>query len=273
LLRLGRVGFQRWKDRFQVRPQIGPLRIGSGYYGSGGGVAVSGSAILEHVTISANRAGFLGGGIAADNATAFTMTSSTVSGNEATHGLVGGVALRSVASIAIANSTVAFNRAAYGEYGAGLWISTGNLGAAVNVSAKIQSTLVSNNGAATADLDISQTTYDGKTITFDKSSQGNLFRVPGAGTLPIGTITGACPNLAPLRDNGGLTRTHAIGSRSIALDNGANPNSESQDQRGLGADSSLYPRESNGRADIGAFELNQGDTIFNAGNEGCNPLP
>ena len=34
-----------------------------------------------------------------------------------------------------------------------------------------------------------------------------------------------------------------------------------------------YPRVSNGSADIGAYEVEQNDIVFNASFESCNPIP
>lgn len=111
-----------------------------------------------------------------------------------------------------------------------------------------------------------------KSVTFDPASSANFIRVPAGNLLPpAGTLVVTCPLLGPLRDNGGGIPTHALMSRSAAINAGSNPNGESQDQRGIGTDSSLYPRVSKGVTDIGAFEVNQVDTIFNSGLEGCNP--
>lgn len=238
--------------------------------GEGGGVFTLGATNLTHVTISSNSAGWTAGGIFQAGGGSFTMTSSTISGNSTTAGPVGGVSIRTTPTVAIANSTIAFNTAASAfGYGVGLTLSTGTGGSEVNVSAKIQSTLISNNSAGPDDLDFSQIAYGSKNITFDPATQANLIRIPAPGPLPLGTITLSCPNLGPLRDNGGLTQTHSLDSRSIAIDKGSNPNGDSQDQRGLADDSSAYPRVSNGKADIGAYEINQSDTIFTSGAEGC----
>jgi hypothetical protein len=93
--------------------------------------------------------------------------------------------------------------------------------------------------------------------------------------------TPACPLLGPLRANGGLTRTHALLSGSPAIDQGSenplNPNTNSPygfDQRGAGlANGSVdYPRVSGSQADIGAYEVQVADVVFNAGFDGCPAL-
>jgi hypothetical protein len=87
-------------------------------------------------------------------------------------------------------------------------------------------------------------------------------------SVPVPADTSqACPLLAPLADNGGLTPTHALAKNSPAIDAGNNLAGLSFDQRGNG-----YARESpNGKPDIGAFERQPTDTddfIFAAEFEG-----
>jgi hypothetical protein len=64
------------------------------------------------------------------------------------------------------------------------------------------------------------------------------------------TITIADPNLGPLADNGGPTRTMALNPGSLAIDAGSKISDLSDDQRGPG-----FSRISNGAADLGAFEF------------------
>jgi hypothetical protein len=82
-----------------------------------------------------------------------------------------------------------------------------------------------------------------------------------------------CPLLGPIRNNGGLTPTHALLSHSPAIDAGNNnaidPHSPppgapaSYDGRGPG-----FARES-GAADIGAYELQKSEIVFDASFDGC----
>jgi hypothetical protein len=70
--------------------------------------------------------------------------------------------------------------------------------------------------------------------------------------------------LGPLRDNGGPTKTHALMSHSPAIDTG----------NALATGLSIYdqrvlPRLSGTKVDMGAYEVQQGDIIFNNGHEGC----
>lgn len=66
--------------------------------------------------------------------------------------------------------------------------------------------------------------------------------------LPADTIS-ANPMLAPLANNGGPTKTHALQSGSPAIDRGNNRRNRQYDQRGPG-----FVRVNGGAADIGAFE-------------------
>lgn len=100
----------------------------------------------------------------------------------------------------------------------------------------------------------------------------NLVHITGS-SVPNDTLTGVsgCPVLGPLRDNGGPTRTHALMSRSVGIDKGnalgTHPltgNPPQNDQRGL-----PHPRVSGPFADIGAFEIDQVDIVFNSGFDGC----
>jgi hypothetical protein len=96
--------------------------------------------------------------------------------------------------------------------------------------------------------------------------------------LPTDTKKGQCPLLGVLRDNGGQTYTHALLSKSPAIDTGnyvfGGP--DSFDQRGSATvnGSMDYVRVSGltMKADIGAHEVQQDDIVFNADNEGC-PAP
>ena len=100
-----------------------------------------------------------------------------------------------------------------------------------------------------------------KPITFDGS--GNLVRATSA-AMPMGTITGACPLLGPLRNNGGTTQTRALLSHSPAIDAGNNTTLLTHDQRGA-----PNVRTSGAMTDIGAYEVQQEDVLFNGGFEGC----
>jgi len=86
--------------------------------------------------------------------------------------------------------------------------------------------------------------------------------------MPAGNpLIGACPLLGRLRNNGGSTLTQALLSRSPGIDAGTNNQMDGNtDQRG-----SPYARisPSTGTVDIGAYEVQQNDIVFNASFEGC----
>ena len=85
--------------------------------------------------------------------------------------------------------------------------------------------------------------------------------------LPSGTIRFECPLLGSLRDNGGPTQTLALLSRSPAIDAGSNPDTQANDQR-----QSPFARVSGTLPDIGAYEVQQDDIVFNSNLEGCPAL-
>jgi hypothetical protein len=103
-------------------------------------------------------------------------------------------------------------------------------------------------------------------ITFNAAPANNLIRATFA-HVPSDTIKNVCPLLGPLRNNGGRTNTHALLSHSRGIDEGNNFNNLTVDQRGTG-----FARVSNSVADIGAYEVQQDDIIFNNSFEGCPVL-
>ena len=251
--------------------------------GAGGGVRAFAETRIIASTISGNTAKWGGGIYAQDNlnsaSDAFTLLNSTVSGNSALS-RVGG-AQTNAGTIHVYNSTVAFNTAGsatgYGSrhYAPGFAISDSGAYytdsthyAFKNVT--LYSSAFSNNASG-----ISTTTADDFGIT--RFSNLNLVPISGQnnfvfGTadpylaLPSATVTlGVCPLLGPLHDNGGPTKTHALMSHSPAIDTGntSSPSLGIYDQRGL-------PRKSNGVADVGSYEVQQNDVIFNNGHEGCS---
>jgi hypothetical protein len=239
--------------------------------GLGGGLFVFGSAAMDHSTIEGNQASRLGGALwqnGGSPTSGLTIRSSTLSGNEAP--IVGGAHVQNVAHVRIANATIAFNRTLQQAAGdaAGLDVVANPADSYLT----LQSTLISNNSTPSGDLDFSGSTGSSGVLTLDPASGANFVRIPGSGPLPPDTLTGQCPRLRPLRDNGGWTATHALGSGSIAIDHGANPFADKQDQRGVAGDAAQFPRVSSMAADIGAFEVNQADVLFSAGFEGCRPV-
>jgi len=240
---------------------------------TGGGTYIVGTTSMTHTTISSNSAGFLAGGMLQQGGASFTMTLSTISGNNVTSGVVGGVAVIGPPTVTIDNSTIAFNTASISSFNAKLYApGLAVITSGADMTAKVRSTIISNNSYGNYDFDFSQNPGGASTITFEPASNSNLIRAPGSGSLPADTILFACPDLGRLRSNGGVTQTHSLNSNSIAIDNGSNPDSFTHDQRGVAEDTTLYPRVSNGVADIGAYEVNQADIVFTNAFEACRPL-
>lgn len=263
---------------------MGTSTISGNHAHFGGAAGVFGNTFITGSTISANTAS-VGGGIYARNlinsaANTFSLANSTVSGNFAAS-VIGGI-WTNAGTIQVKNSTVAFNTAASPtvaskHYSSGFNID--DLGAYyTDIShykfkvVTLQSSLFSNNASG-----ISTTTADDFGIT--RFSNLNLVSISGQNNLVFGVADpnlalpgaavtlGVCPRLGPLRDNGGSTRTHALLSGSFAVDHGNNTVPFTVDQRGT-----PYARVSGMAADIGAYEVQQSDIVFDNGFDGCPPL-
>ncbi|HEY2395002.1 MAG TPA: choice-of-anchor Q domain-containing protein [Rudaea sp.] len=240
----------------------------TGSFASDGGGLASASASIVASTISGNQADGHGGGIATENLctglcvpTSAIINNSTVSGNSAN--ITGGFYTRAVTAT-VRNSTIAFNTAF-----AGAGILNGNLqhfaaglfsyGSPVD----IESVLIANNAYGDPAVDSDLSVYAAPSAV---SGANNLIR-EGNGDAPSGSMHGACPLLGPLRDNGGLTKTHALLSGSPGIDAGSNISPD------LPYDQRLAPNvRDNGFPDIGAYEI-QAEIIFASGMDGCTALP
>ena len=229
--------------------------VASGGLGSFGGGLVVGSvgsltSTIYDSTIDGNQADVAGGleisGIATYNA-AVTITDSTISGNIA-NGYAAAGYFRG--SLTLTASTIAFNLSSFGP---GIEL------AAQGVPITIESSIVANNGRTGFDYDIGAQGY----AVAIGGSHSLVMYAATAVTLPADTID-ADPLLQPLADNGGPTRTHALGDGSPAIDTGDNTEGSPFDQRGNG-----FPRVVGAFADIGAFERQSStDTIFADGFDG-----
>jgi hypothetical protein len=228
----------------------------SGYGVSGGAIAgfeyyayIKNSTISSNVLESTGQFNTGGGAIALYTInrsyySVLTMLNSTITGNSG-----GQAALRAdVTRVNMYNSTIAFNESGGLEFFAN----------APPGGVSLNSVILSNNVSA-------QYGPEDLFVGYGSSISGshNLVFV-STNTLPPDTITGKCPLLAPLRDNGGATQTLMLHSGSPAIDAGNNLRHDvSVDQRGSG-----YPRGS-GPPDIGAYEVQQDDIVFNAAFDGC----
>ena len=231
----------------------------STFHDFGGGVFLytGANSSIANSTIDGNYAYGSGGAIYAIGG-AVTITNSTISENVAGNGDSGISAENSQAATAldVSNSTIAFNRA-LGPNGFGLGIGKGSL--------VLRSSIVANNTEANfllEDVDCFNCTISGSNNAV-QAFYGNANLAAPAGLI---TIAGD-PQLAPLGDRGGPTRTHALLSSSAAIAAGVNPKHLVYDQRGVG-----FARET-GRGgvhtDIGAYQHQPiEDEIFGNGLQG-----
>ena len=237
-----------------------------GIFGRHGG-SISGSTISGNVANEGSAS--LGGGgvfVVGGSADTFSIVDSTVSENGAPRSLVGGVI--SEVATTVRNSTIAFNTAKLGKtaktgggfyyFAAGLHMETG-----IDSSSPLtlQSSILSNNTYGDTEADFDASAFAPYTITI--TSDHNLIRASLGPQRPP-TVTINCPLLGPLRSNGGPTQTHALFSHSPAVDAGSNAANLTSDQRGTG-----FARSSGYAPDIGAYEVQQTDIVFNEGFDGC----
>lgn len=207
---------------------------------SGGGIYNSGNVLkLSKTTVGGgNRAtNGVGGGIYNNIGGALTLNNSTVSGNQASSGLdlSSGGGIANGGALTLINVTVSGNR-----------VDNGDGGGIRNLSGTTSSrnTIVANNTAAT-----------GPDASGTFASQGNNLIGNSSGAAGFGgtDILGRNPLLGPLQDNGGSTDTHALLSRSPAIDKGTNSGCPRTDQRG-----ETRPMDGDGKGkaicDIGSFE-------------------
>jgi hypothetical protein len=214
------------------------LSIVNGRDVEGAGIQIDkGTVTLDHVLVANNEASANGGGIAlTDPAAQLVLVNTTVSGNIAGFG-GGGIA--SQGSVIIRNSTITSNiaAAAGGLYGNNGSLSLRNSIIAGNVD-NDATNLVEPNCHFEPSLN----------LVYSGANQSNDDTCGAAPTITIGD-----PNLGPLADNGGPTKTHALPSLSSAIDAGALC-TESTDQR--------YVQRNQGLScDLGAFEFNDFGTF------------
>jgi hypothetical protein len=228
----------------------------------GGGLANLGNAKIYYSTISHNSASFAGGmGVVNPySGSDVVLHQTTISGNTATAAVAG--MYINAQTIDLQASTVAFNIAhdsfqGVAYYASGLSIGSSRAPAAVSMN----DMLISNNAYNFAiESDFGALPLQTVTIT-----GSNNFVRESLSSVPSGTISNVCPWLGPLRDNGGPTKTHALLSHSPAIDAGKNESVLQYDQRVY-----TFSRVSGASEDIGAYEVQQGDIIFNDSFNPCN---
>ena len=232
-----------------------------------GGVGVYKSFSISGSTISGNSANVIGGLAAVQSYGPGILDNSTISGNHASS-RVGGAYLS--VPTTVRNSTIAFNTAVIGKVQSfyqspGLAIGTNS----ATVTIDLESSIISNNtyviNGTTIENDFGQQPIGSGTITV--TGHHNLIPASLTTFAPNVVTVSSCPLLGPLRDNGGPTQTHALLTHSLAIDEGSNPILQEYDQRGA-----PYKRSDGVFAnftDIGAYEVQQEDVVFNAGFDGC----
>jgi hypothetical protein len=247
----------------------------------GGGAYTTSNFNSNYSTISGNHAyGVLAsaGGLFLEGAYN-SIDKSTVSNNisDGGYGGIDAVTYPTASAIfQVSNSTISGNHAAFGV-GAGtpgLELSS----APDPIAVTLKSNLMSNNTYAATENDLRLT--GGNAITINGGNlaapANNLVRFTiNFGLLPTDTLSD-CPRLGQLRNNGGLTWTHALLSHSVAIDKGNDVFGALYDQRGPASVNGVrnYTRFSGAGAlaDIGAYEVQQNDIVYDDDFDGCPPL-
>ena len=228
----------------------------------GGGLANLGNAKIYYSTISHNTASFAGG-IGVVNpylGSSVLLHQTTISGNTATAAVAG--MYINAGSIDLQASTVAFNIAHDSFQGVAYYASGLSIGSSRSPATLSMNNMLISNNAYDLAIESDFGALPLQTVTVSGS---NNFVRESLSSVPSGTISGACPWLGPLRDNGGPTKTHALLSRSPAIDSGKNVSTLKYDQRLV-----TFDRVSGASEDIGAYEVQQGDIIFNDSFNPCN---
>jgi len=227
--------------------------------GQGGGIInQDGKLTINDSEISANGgARFFGGGIYnSAMADVLEINNSTITG----HGVFvdGGGIYHLLGGLNITNSTISGNTA--GRNGGGLFLHNGNSSFG-GVAHELRNVTIANNNSGlfvegnvllkTANTIIADNTRQDcvfKSAESKLDSLGHNLDTDGSCTLlaDASSFSNALAGLAPLTDNGGVTRTHALLAGSDALDAGDDELCPWNDQRG-------YTRPAAG-CDIGAYE-------------------
>lgn len=228
----------------------GIYRFGGGIYSSGGVLTVSdsvirgneaqlgggiyrtgGPSLLENSTVSGNEADVNGGGIYNGGGSS-SVTNMTFSGNTANND--GGGLFMSGGSLTVTNNTFNSNHA--NRQGGGIY----NDGVRIN----LVNTIVAGNTSSIGPDCAGELTSLGRNLV-GNSIGCNFSAATGD---QVGFQFSIDPKLAPLQDNGGPTKTHALLDGSPAIGAGDDDAAPQTDQRG-------NTRTHGNSSDIGAFEF------------------
>lgn len=201
---------------------------------NGGGIDNRGTLNLSRSTMSNNlsniNGGSAGNGGGLFNQDTATLTNSTISSNRAIAGRGGGVF--SLGKLTLSSTTITLNTADI--EGGGIYTLT---------TADIRNTIAAGNSS-----------FTGPDVVGNFAATGpNLIGIQDGSTgfqpsFLVGTRNSPVnPQLGPLADNGGPTKTHLLLPGSRAIDTGDNQAATALDQRG-------FARIVNGVLDLGAIE-------------------
>jgi uncharacterized protein (TIGR03437 family) len=242
--------------------------------GSFGGAIyiVDADTTISGCTINENSSGGFGGGIEYDllisSSAKLRVSNSTISGNRNSSGFGGGLYLYSFSGSLTAefvNNTITGN---IGSGGAGILTEASGVNSASALT--IRNSIIANEGSP----NLSVSSFNGAANPTITSLGYNLSNDNGGGflTQPTDQLN-ANPLLGPLRDNGGLTQTHALRGGSPALDKGSNAGLQ-LDQRGRTRPfdiSGIAPATGGDNSDIGAVEM-QASIVANTNDTGTGSL-
>ncbi len=259
---------------------VGAAGVGFGGFGGGNG------ALQNGMPGEGGGGAGLGGAIFNQGGTV-TIANSTITGNTAVGGSAGqraqvgagfgGGIFNLNGSLTIVNSTIARNTVAAGFVANGGLDNMAEGGAVYNLSINVgavtptqtATVTVANSilarstgslGSNTPASDVVNERRNGDAVI--NATGPNIVQMPVVNVLGTGSITGtpfivANPNIGPLLDNGGPTRTFALLPGSPAINAGSNTAAMNanltSDQRGDG-----FPRIVGGTVDIGSFEVQGG---------------
>ncbi len=244
---------------------------------SGGGVSTNNFAktTINDSTVSNNSSADGGGGVSNYDSTT-TINNSTISDNS-TEGIGGGISSSSFefSSTIVNNSTISGNTAksvggGIGEFGINLEVTNSTI---TDNTALNNSNFFEDNGSGVYSFALTRITSSiiaGNSENDDFASDGNITSGGnnlignGDGTVFVNGIkqdivgtadAPVAPQLEELKDNGGLTFTHALLPDSLAINAGSNPSKLTTDQRGADFERTLFDA-----TDIGAFEADTDST-------------